>query len=84
MPAAVGGEEEDDAPLSEAEAAAAAARRRRIRDGDDGGDFAPAADANGTAAPALAVTLAFMVGVEHARGSRRGELKTGKGSARVN
>ena len=60
--------EEDDAPLSEAETEAAeaveaAARRRSIRDGD-GEDFAPALDADGAAAPALAVVLAFMVGVD--------------------
>lgn len=55
--------EEVDAPLSEArEAEAAAAARRRIR--SDGDDFVPAPDADGADAPALAVTLAFMVGVD--------------------
>ena len=53
MPAADDAEEEDDAPLSE-EAEAAAGRR--IRD--------PAPETEGAYVPALAVSLAFMVGFD--------------------
>ena len=55
MPAADDAEEEDDAPLSE-EAEAEAAAGRRIR--------GPAPETEGADAPALAVSLAFMVGFD--------------------
>jgi hypothetical protein len=56
LPPDEGNDEEE-----EGDAAEAAAARRRIRDGDE---CAPALDVDTLDAPALAVALAFMVGVD--------------------